>query len=145
MLLDLSGIKSKMVVEVKPHFWVNMADKENPYVFLEWLELCFADLSTIKFQANSDLKSLEMVDVDIDREKKLVLERFNGTIKIVSELGSKNDFWKPIINQIVSFTSNPTLEEIDYPGGLLLNCGKYAYLLNCSEEEGIHLERFVDE
>lgn len=134
-----------MLVEIKPHFWVNSANKQEPYIFLEWLELVFNTGQVIFLQNNADHNRLELVDVNIDNEKKLVANRFNNTIKIVTETGSSNDFWKPLINQKITLIENPVLEEVHYEGGFMLMGNNYAFLLTPAEEEGISVERYLDD
>lgn len=144
--LELQQLDGDVIISIVQHFWVNMASPQEPYVFLEWIEFLFRSSKKITLQYDPELEQLVSVDIDINNEKQAIQEAFGKRIFIKTEDSSLEPFWSDLVsNSNLVIEVNPILEDVDYPGCILLNCGTASYIIAPSaNDEGIDIDKISE-
>jgi hypothetical protein len=142
---SLTQLNNSIITGVVHHYWYNNAKPNDAYYFIEWLEIFLNNGSRFIFHRNEESGLIELVNENIAERAAEIKTLFNGKIHIKSIDCSETSWWKEIINnKSVQFIEDPIIEDIPYPETLLIKTHKASMLISPAEEEGIHLELFID-
>lgn len=144
-LLKLNSMQGKILANVIYHNWVNTADGNSKYVFIDKLELNFLDGVKIVLNAGEDSDALRIIEnYNLSQDILEIEKDFEGKITIVSELANKNEYFADIIGKEIS-SVQLSKDGGDYlADAIVLEFEKERRLIALSPEEGIIIDYFED-
>jgi hypothetical protein len=109
-LVLLKGLEHKKLARVVYHNWLNKTKPEEPFEFLDKLELKFDDGQIVVLSANEeDEPGIFIVkDFDAEKNKLLLLHQFGGLIDMNSEDLTDNPLWSLVTGKTIR-----TVELVD--------------------------------
>lgn len=101
-LRKLKDLESQQVKKVLFHYWINAAKTDDILQMLNYIEFQFIDSTMIILAASELCDSIEVADIDIEAEKKLLQEKFKGAISLQSVDKTSDELWSRMINYPVA-------------------------------------------
>ncbi|PWJ40180.1 hypothetical protein [Sediminitomix flava] len=150
----LKNLKGASLEQVVYHVWTNTANKKEMFECLDWMEIRFTDKSRITLTAGEESDGIKVVSLDLVKERKEVIDKFNGQIDILSYDMNDSKLWEPIISKEildVKFNTNRNGEAFDDELYLHFEVKNeegetepYIVLITLSHEEGLIAEFYEE-
>jgi hypothetical protein len=99
----LKSAEGKTLSKVVYHFWVNKANPQDIFSFVEYIELFFTNNTKLILQKAEELSEmiLPVEKLDIDLLNHQLQIEFKGSLQYQTRDASKTDAWKNIINNVI--------------------------------------------
>lgn len=95
--------KHQTVTKIFYHFWINLANPEEKFVFVDTIEMIFDDVSTYFFKITEEDNGYTIsTDNNFEEEKKVLQQRFQDVISMQRADVSEATIWKNKINKQIS-------------------------------------------
>ncbi|MEO8147603.1 MAG: hypothetical protein ABI723_08205 [Bacteroidia bacterium] len=98
----LKDLESQQINKVLFHYWVNAAKLDDIIQLLNYIEFQFIDNTNLIIAASELCDSIEVVTIDIEAEKKSLLEKFKGNITLQTTDKTKDPLWSRMIGYPVA-------------------------------------------
>jgi hypothetical protein len=92
----LKSLSGRHLQKVLYHYW---GYKDDPKFSLDWIELIFTDKSNLCFTSGSIAQNIEIVEFDLEKERKRIDTAFEGEVIITSFDNSDSHEWRSFINK----------------------------------------------
>ena len=99
----LKSAEGKTLDKVEYHFWVNKANPQDIFSFVEYIELFFKDNSKLVLQKAEEISEmiLPVEKLDIALLNHQLQIEFKGSLQYQTRDASKTDAWKNLINHVI--------------------------------------------
>ncbi len=99
----LKSAEGKILNKVLYHFWVNKANPQDIFSFVEFMELQFIDNSKLILQKAEEISEmiLPLAELDIDLLNHNLQVEFTGSLQYQTRDASNTKAWKNLINHTI--------------------------------------------
>lgn len=98
----LNDLESQQIKKVLFHYWINSAKLDDIIQLLNYIEFQFIDDTNLIIAASELCDSIEVVTIDIEAEKKSLLEKFKGNITLQTTDKTSDPMWSRMIGYPVA-------------------------------------------
>ncbi|OHX65715.1 hypothetical protein [Flammeovirga pacifica] len=143
----LQSLAGAAINDVIYHIWSNTSNEQEEYQCLDWLELRFDDKTRLTFTAGEESDGIKIVVFDPVKERKKLLEQFDGKIDIKSFRVVKMDIWNDILNQKITNVKLTKIKDDFFPNDemILVFANESQIKISISYEDGLLVEEYEDE
>lgn len=99
----LKSAEGKVLNKVLYHFWVNKANPQDIFSFVEYMELQFTDNSKLILQKAEEISEmiLPLAELDIELLNHNLQVEFTGSLQYQTRDASNTKAWKNLINHTI--------------------------------------------
>lgn len=137
-------IEQKIITEVVYHYWVNKANPQEEFRFLEFIELKFDDSTNLFLKKEEDAECLQITaGFNIQKTNETLKAEFKGLIYYDSRKASNSLIWKPILNNRIAVIEMEKEEELFMGETILLVAADGYQVLLHTMPEGLDAEVYA--
>jgi len=132
--------KNNVLKDINYFLWINKSNLENPYVFIDTIELEFETGLPVFFKINENDTGINLLnDFDFEATKKEVTELFNGLITLKKINALEFPVWKDVLkSEFVAIKSD--LEKEGYANNYFeIVFKKNTIAINYHPSEGLQI------
>jgi hypothetical protein len=140
----LKSAEGKTLDKVEYHFWVNKANPQDIFSFVEYIELFFKDNSKLVLQKAEEISEmiLPVEKLDIALLNHQLQIEFKGSLQYQTRDASKTDAWKNLINHVID---DVLIEEDDglfIAEAIIIGSHKHQTIIRL-ENDGLEAEEYI--
>lgn len=103
--------KHQKITKIFYHFWINLVNPEEKFVFVDTIEMVFDDISTYFFKINEEDNGYTIsTSTNFEEEQKALQQKFQDTISLQRVNVSEATIWKDKIKTPI-LVVNTAIEE----------------------------------
>jgi hypothetical protein len=142
----LKSAEGKILEKVYYHFWVNKANPEDIFSFLEFIEFQFTDEAKLILQKADDVNDMiiPVPSLDIALLNYNLQIEFNGSLKYQTRDASNGNAWK----NLIGFEIDDVLVEEDdgffIAEAIIIGTHKHQTIIRL-ENDGLEAEEYIIE
>lgn len=141
----LKSAEGKTLDKVYYHFWVNKANANDIFSFIEFIELQFIDTTKLILQKAEEMDEmiLPLPNLDIALLNYNLQLEFKGSLQYQTRDASKGDAWK----QLIGFEIDDVLVEEDEDGlfiaeAIIIGTHKHQTIIRL-DNDGLEAEEYL--
>ena len=140
----LKSAEGKILEKVVYHFWVNKANPQDIFSFVEYIELQFSDFTKFILQKAEDINEMilpiETLNIELLNHN-LQLE-FKGSLQYQTRDASNTAAWKNIVNQVIDDVMVEEDEGLFIAEAIIIGSRKHQTIIRL-ENDGLEAEEYI--
>lgn len=140
----LKSAEGKILMKVFYHFWVNKANPQDIFSFVEYIEFQFADDSKLILQKAEEMSEmiLPIPTLDINLLNHQLQVEFNGSLQYQTRDASNSKAWKNMINQVIDDVLVEEEDGLFIAEALIIGTHKHQTIIRL-ENDGLEAEEYI--
>lgn len=140
----LKSAEGKILTKIYYHFWVNKANPQDIFSFVEYMEFQFADDSKLILQKAEEISEmiLPIPTLDINLLNHQLQVEFNGSLQYQTRDASNSKAWKNMINQVIDDVLVEEEDGLFIAEALIIGTHKHQTIIRL-ENDGLEAEEYI--
>jgi hypothetical protein len=140
----LKSAEGKILESVLYHFWVNKANPQDIFSFLEYIELSFKDKTNLILQKSEDISEmiLPLTRIDLALLNHQLQIEFKGSLLYQTRDASKLNAWKHLINQLIDDVLIEEDEGLFIAEAIIIGSHTHQTIIRL-ENDGLAAEEYI--
>lgn len=140
----LKSAEGKILSKVQYHFWVNKANPQDIFSFVEYIELIFTDQSKLILQKAEEISEmiLPLAKLDIEFLNHQLQLEFKGSLQYQSRDASNTVAWKNLINHTIDDVLIEEDEGLFIAEAIIIGTHTHQTIIRL-ENDGLEAEEYI--
>jgi hypothetical protein len=140
----LKSAEGKVLNKVLYHFWVNKANPQDIFSFVEYMELQFTDNSKLILQKAEEISEmiLPLADLDIELLNHNLQVEFTGSLQYQTRDASNTKAWKNLINHAIDDVLVEEEDGLFIAEALIVGTHSHQTIIRL-ENDGLEAEEYI--
>lgn len=140
----LKSAEGKVLNKVLYHFWVNKANPQDIFSFVEYMELQFTDNSKLILQKAEEISEmiLPLAELDIELLNYNLQVEFTGSLQYQTRDASNTKAWKNLINHAIDDVLVEEEDGLFIAEALIVGTHSHQTIIRL-ENDGLEAEEYI--
>ena len=140
----LKSAEGKILSNVLYHFWVNKANPQDIFSFVEYIELQFTDDSKLILQKAEEISEmiLPLATLDIELLNHNLHVEFKGSLQYQTRNASKTIAWQNLINDKIDDVLVEEEDGLFIAEAIIIGTHKHQTIIRL-ENDGLEAEEYI--
>lgn len=140
----LKSAEGKVLNKVLYHFWVNKANPQDIFSFVEYMELYFNDDSKLILQKAEEISEmiLPLATLDIELLNHNLQVEFSGSLQYQTRDASNSKAWQNLINDTIDDVLVEEEEGLFIAEAIIIGTHKHQTIIRL-ENDGLEAEEYI--
>jgi hypothetical protein len=140
----LKSAEGKVLNKVLYHFWVNKANLQDIFSFMEYMELYFNDDSKLILQKAEEISEmiLPLASLDIELLNHNLQVEFAGSLQYQTRDASNSKAWHNLINDTIDDVLVEEEEGLFIAESIIIGTHKHQTIIRL-ENDGLEAEEYI--
>lgn len=140
----LKSAEGKVLSKVLYHFWVNKANPQDIFSFVEYMELQFTDNSKLILQKAEEISEmiLPLAELDIELLNHNLQVEFTGSLQYQTRDASNTKAWKNLINHVIDDVLVEEEDGLFIAEALIVGTHTHQTIIRL-ENDGLEAEEYI--
>jgi hypothetical protein len=140
----LKSAEGKILGNVLYHFWVNKANPQDIFSFVEYIELQFTDNSKLILQKAEEISEmiLPIATLDIELLNHNLQVEFSGSLQYQTRNASKTNAWQNLINDKIDDVLVEEADGLFIAEAIIIGTHKHQTIIRL-ENDGLEAEEYI--
>ena len=140
----LKSAEGKTLEKVVYHFWVNKANPQDIFSFVEYIELFFTNNTKLILQKAEEISEmiLPLSTLDIALLNHQLQVEFNGSLQYQTRDASNTDAWKHLINHLIDDVLIEEDEGLFIAEAIIIGSHTHQTIIRL-ENDGLEAEEYI--
>ena len=140
----LKSAEGKVLNKVLYHFWVNKANPQDIFSFVEYMELQFTDNSKLILQKAEEISEmiLPLAELDIDLLNHNLQVEFTGSLQYQTRDASNTKAWKNLINHAIDDVLVEEEDGLFIAEALIVGTNTHQTIIRL-ENDGLEADEYI--